>query len=484
MSVLSQKLCYFLEQRGLNVAELSRRCQIERSTLYQYLKGKRPLQNTAQLGAIMSELHLTPDERAEIMKAYEITQIGLRNYNRRCKVREILNSLLTIVEGTAAPPENEHEADLTPLEDHGLICGELDVNRTIHKVVRDTVAHGGELKLLAQPDYAVLMESLTLMGSESMNTKVTQVICMEADSGQDGCSNLENVYRILRYGVGIYHYEPRYYYGKASEHFGIMNVMPYLMVTEHYALQISSDRKAAILHSEPELVAYFGNVFERICKQSEPLIVSMDGFRGQQAQWALQYAKTMDFSHTIEVCSGLCSVQFWDERLIRTYMNPGLPGYEAIVQDYTAYTSALYEAKRRGEITVLMNASFAEEFIKTGIFREYPEVFFAKPVSQRDRRELVERILAAMDEGWYHIRMISAEDFPLSYRWELVIQRGLSLIFQYSFYNQFRVFQFLESDIMDAVYDFLEHLASAQNVLGDEQSVALLRKWEKEHLAE
>ena len=35
-----------------------------------------------------------------------------------------------------------------------------------------------------------------------------------------------------------------------------------------------------------------------------------------------------------------------------------------------------------------MNCSFVEEFIKTGVFREYPAVFFAEPVSREDRREL------------------------------------------------------------------------------------------------
>ena len=94
MSVLSEKLSYFVEQRGRNMAELAKRCGIERSTLYQYLRGRRPLQNRGQLEAVMSELHLTPDERAEVWEAYEITRIGVRNYNRRCKVREILDSLL------------------------------------------------------------------------------------------------------------------------------------------------------------------------------------------------------------------------------------------------------------------------------------------------------------------------------------------------------------------------------------------------------
>ena len=78
MSVLSKKLSYFVEQRKQSIVELAKRSGIERSTLYQYLKGKRPMQNRGHLDTIMSWLHLTPDERAEILEAYEIDQVGIR----------------------------------------------------------------------------------------------------------------------------------------------------------------------------------------------------------------------------------------------------------------------------------------------------------------------------------------------------------------------------------------------------------------------
>lgn len=483
MSVLSEKLQYYVDQRGQNIAELAKRCRIERSTLYQYLKGRRPLQNRMQLEALMSELHLAPDERAEVLEAYEITRIGIRKYNRRYKVKELLDSLLTVEEEKIVIREAEYEADTGKPESYGLLRGELEVNRAVNKVMRDTVTHGGALKLLAQPDYEPLMESLLLACDGFMDARITQIICMEADSGQDGCRNLDSVRRILRYGIGIRNYEPRYYYGKAIEHYGMMNAMPYLVVTERYAIQIASDRKAAVLHDNPEVVTCFGNMFDKMYQQSRPLMTSVDGFGGRQAKWGENFLETADFSHTMEMCSGLCSVQFWDERLIRRYMNRNIPGYEAMVEDYIAYTAALYQAKRRGDITVLMNTAFVEKFIQTGVFREYPAVFFAEPVLPADRRDLIGRILKAVEEGWYHIRMIPAEDFSLSYRWEVLACRGDSLLLQYSARNQFRLFEFEEADILEAVYDFLESISEKENVLDDARSAALLREWMEKYLA-
>ena len=121
MSVLSEKLNYFVGQRGVNIADLAKRCRIERSTLYQYLKDRRPLQNKVQLEALMSELHLTPDERAEMLEAYEIARIGMRDYSRRCKVRELLDSLLTVEETHPVRHEAEYDADAGEPEPHCLL---------------------------------------------------------------------------------------------------------------------------------------------------------------------------------------------------------------------------------------------------------------------------------------------------------------------------------------------------------------------------
>lgn len=483
MSLLSEKLSYFVHRQKLPVAELARRCRIERSTLYQYLTGRRPLQNRAQLDVLMRELRLTPDQRTEVLQAYEIARIGTHSYNQRRKIREILSSLLTIEEAPDPLPLESPAAALE-VEERKLIQGELEVNRLINQVIQTAAARGETLKLLAQPNYDLLMESLILSNRQFPRAKVIQILCMETDGGPDGCQNLEYVRRILRCGIGIRQYEPRYYYGKATEHYGKMNVLPYLVVTGRYAIQISSDRKTALLQDDPKIVDYLGGFFDRMYRYSFPLMTSIDGFGGKQARWGMDYLESMDFSHTLELCSGLCSVQFWDERLIRTYMNPLTPQYETMVEEYVAYTQALYQVKRRGGVTVLMNIAFVQEFIRTGIFQEYPSVFFAKPVSPADRRLLIQRILQGVEEGWYHIRLVPPEDFPLHYRWEVMIHRGSSLLLQYSSQNQFRLFQFQEADILNAMYDYLESLAEQENVLNDNQSAVLLKQWMEQYLKE
>lgn len=482
MSVLSEKLKYYIDRKGQNIAGLAKKSKIERSTLYQYIKGKRPLQNRVQLEAIMSELHLTPDERAEMLDAYEISRIGEINYNRRRKVRKIIESLLTVEEVRHVFPTEEYKMDRKDLGENMIIQGELEVNRAVGRIIHDAMAKGGNLNLLIQPDYDFLMELIMAINDEYPDTKVKHIICLEADSGQDGCSNLENFQKIMRYGIGISKYEPRYYYGRAREHYGVMTVLPYLIVTDRYAVLISSDRKAAVLQSNEDIIRYLKELFDRMSQDSFSFMTTIDGIRKNQAAWGLEYIEMTDFSNVLEMCSGLCSIQFWDERLINKYINRNIPGYEKLAKDYTTYAKLLYNVKKQGKITVLMNAASVEEFIRSGVFREYPEIFFSKPLSPADRRVLIERILTAVEEGWYHIRIIPNEEFLLGDRWEILIQEDTHLLLQYSFKDQFKVFIFDEADILEAMYDFLKSLADGENALDDLYSMALLKKWVQEYL--
>ena len=155
----------------------------------------------------------------------------------------------------------------------------------------------------------------------------------------------------------------------------------------------------------------------------------------------------------------------------------------SMIEEYIAYTAALYQAKKQGQVTVLMNGAFVEAFLQTAFSGNIPAVFFAKPCPPADRRELIRRILQAVEEGWYHIRMVPAEEFSLGYRWEVLIHQGKNLMLQYSSQNYFRVFQFEETDILDAMYDFLESLSVKETVLDDSQSAVLLRQWVEKYLA-
>ena len=61
VGIIEEIIIILWNKRKQSIVELAKRSGIERSTLYQYLKGKRPMQNRGHLDTIMSWLHLTPE---------------------------------------------------------------------------------------------------------------------------------------------------------------------------------------------------------------------------------------------------------------------------------------------------------------------------------------------------------------------------------------------------------------------------------------
>lgn len=56
------------------------------------------------------------------------------------------------------------------------------------------------------------------------------------------------------------------------------------------------------------------------------------------------------------------------------------------------------------------------------------------------------------------------------------------MLFQYAHQNQFKIFQFTEADILEAVYDYLASISVGKDTLDDAQSAAQLREWMEKYL--
>ena len=497
MSVFSEKLTAYVEKKGQNTTDLAKKCDIDRSTMFQYLKGKRPLLSQKHKKAIFIQLRLTPEEQEDLNQAYEITMIGEARFRQRRKVREILENLLTIkdiplseLSDSIAPvsslmnvsAEKIDEIILSGEESSKLFSTESEVNFAIHYIIIKAMTNSSHLNLLIQPEYEFMNTELTLPEWSASPCMVTQIICMDSCSGQDDClDNLGRIQQVLRSGTAIKNYEPLYFYSSAAEHYGIMNLMPNLILTDHCALQISSDRKAAILHAGRDIIGYFFRSFQKMKSYCNIFMEKFDGLASMTKWWSSATSE-LNFEGGYEMCSGLCSIQFWDEYLINKYINKDLPGCDTLINTLLSYTSYLYSRKMKTQTTVIMNPSYVIEFIRTGRMKEYPALYFNGCIEPEDRRYLIEKILEATKEGWYHIHFMRPEIFPIDQRWELASYNTGKLALQYSSGNQFRMFLFQERDVVDAFYDYLESISSSADVCDTDEAAAQLQSWISEYL--
>ena len=243
-------------------------------------------------------------------------------------------------------------------------------------------------------------------------------------------------------------------------------------------------RKTALIHTDPEILQYLFRRTEEMRKSSSPLMLQLDGLSDEHASWGANYIQKAVQQEIYSIYTGLLTNPFWDERLLRTYLNHSLPNWELMVQAYIAQSKALYTSIRKSHVIEIMCRDNVEDFIRTGVMREFPSLYFEKPLSKADRRVLVEQVIEAVNAGWLHIRLTRAEDFALGYGWEVCVHRNDHLLLHNPNKTSFRVYYFNEPDIIDCAYDYMKNLCEKPDTLDDKESIVQLRQWMDKYLTE
>ncbi|MCF2683678.1 helix-turn-helix domain-containing protein [Faecalicatena contorta] len=483
MTTFSEKLTVFLAERKITIAQLAQICKIDRSTMYQYLKGKRPVKSLDVLEKIIEPLCLTQEERADVLEAYDVEQLGAVRYQQYREIEKFLFSLSDI---SVSREKSKWEIVNTSLvmnsEVQNVIQGELNIKRAIVSLMRKAEGQDSYVKVIFSPRYSKMLAEILLMEQYS-KLKIFQIFCFDGVQTNLKEHNLDMLRSVFQCHISLPNYRSSYYYGSAEERFGESQLFPNILVTEEVVIQFSADGKNALVHTETEIVEVFHALMKRIEKTCRPLMSYWPNLF-EEINWADNYINAFPFQHSYELSSGTCSIQFWNRELIQRYMNPDIPGYDGMVEMLVAYAANLRRKKSAGHTTILMNPSYVEEFVQTGVFREYPSNFIRGALTKKDRRYLFEEMLAACREGWYGIRFIEPEKFPLNFQWEIGTPEETHAMIQYFHDDTFSVCILSELSCSWAIYNYLEILANGRHAMSQEESENLVRYWIQKYLSE
>lgn len=476
MSQLSEQLNIYLERSGFTIAQLAKTCGIERSTLFQYLHGKRALKNQAHLNQIMHCLYITPTEKAALVQLFQIELIGYDLFKQRERMEQFICNLPALSKSPQSVLTRDSEQPCNSPDLHpGAICGEQELSQTVYALLYAAKCSHTPVRIMMQPHDASLMNLLLHPAFSSSDVPVTHIVCIDTSSRNQALHNVDYVQVILKYLLTLNHYRPMYYYGQVSEHFGPTNVLPNLFLTEHGVLEISVKENTAVLHTEPAVIALFQDAFHKVEQECQVFGNIYKGLM-EQVSFYSDFIEAESHDASLELCSGFCSVPFWTRNLIETYINRQLPNIELLIEKLSAYCSSLYQTKRAGIIHLLINPASVRDFLQSGVIREYPEVFFSKPLSKEDRRMVLDRILAANEEGWYHIQFIKENYFAADCKWELAAQHNVATI-QHFYQDTFPTLIIQESGFVQALRDYYMALLQSERAMSEEETVRLIKEW-------
>lgn len=270
MSIFSDKLKEYMEQKNEKVYGLSQMCDISRANMYKIVQGTRHPANVEMVYRIADALGLSPYEKRGLVEAYQITMIGKDIYEERSYIVHLISRLK---KHKNLPVEwSRTEEDPEAREKKKFLYGKNSINGRICSVIkREAQKDGGKICVIGQPDYEFIRQML-IAYCENKDVEIHHIICMESrENGEGNTYNLSNFTHISPFLVSECNYMAYYYYDDVQSHFYNLNLLPCVIVTGDEVIQCASDYEYAIYDCGSERVKVFRKMFREFLKRTREI---------------------------------------------------------------------------------------------------------------------------------------------------------------------------------------------------------------------
>lgn len=367
MSVFSEHLSWLIESRKVKIAALCKFCDVDRSTMYQYISGKRKVPVSVDLiNKIAEFLHLTPVEYEKLKETYLISKVGDEIYYRRQSVKKFIRNFPDLLP-TLSQQKSADSLQMFPKLNHsGLSCMPLtsliDLNHYIHRIfLEESLKENGRISLFLQPDNHFLFELLSSL-KPVHSLVIEQILCINStqqmNDEKEMCS-LEYLKRLFPLYVADLDYHPYYFYDNIYSHFENMNGMCCLILTSEYQM--------GVLYGNPDVISMFWNLFESYKKKCSELF-SIQKFLPENTE-AFQCVISANSTCNI-LQSEPCLTVFITEDIIRHSLNPDVPDCE----EFLSLVLKMFEGSRE----VLDGNHYCSYFTRAGL-DHFDESYYISP---------------------------------------------------------------------------------------------------------
>ena len=464
MSEFSDTLRNLIDQKKTKVYDLSKQLGIDRSTLYQILKGKRNPPPDHQIIRIADYMMLDPTERARLLEAANISRLGKQIYYQRKGVEQFLsefpNDLLGYweknphiwkLETVNNPLEKERECIYLPAP--------ADVHLGIQRIIqKEAQEQEGHIALLLQPEENFLFDILRSI--KPVNTlHVEHILCLGTEEDTE-----EQVSRPIHYLNTILPlylrrdmvYQAQYYYDKVESHFFHNNGYSGMILTENVAILVLSDYSRGIALVQQEAVDGMWELFRNYQSSCNDLfhvsVVDMTDF--SQIQQANSAVTNENACYIME--REVCLLPLLTKDILMKYFLLEIPRREDVLQNL----DKMLTGNRAMLESLTMHLYFTREgleyFASTGRFKELPESVYT-PLDPEDRVQMLKDLKDYCRRNIY--KMLSGKLTHLANNLRLCINGEMGYL-MFSGDASRVVYMFLtEPTLLRMFHDYIETIA-------------------------
>lgn len=467
MSDFSEMLSFAIKSRNINVNEMIQYCGIDRSTMYQIIRGKRKPANMRLVEEIAAFMELSPSERQRFIDTYEITRIGKEKFYSRKSVYQFLLDfdLLNSKDFLKLDTPPFIDVPFCDADSKSLIClsRQSQISAYIHRIFKqESSKEYGKIYIIAQPKHLDKINLSAYLLNFGDNISIQHILCM--DNSKDILSSEQNYnincFKTLLPFYGMqYEYIPYYYYDQVSSHFGSFNLMPCLFLTSSEAVVCSDDLMEGFYFSSPDVISSLSRYFHNALSNAKPLSTS---FRSVLDTFLQNfYHKTSSQTMQYYLAAEPCLIRFFRDEILEQHLKSDIPDRENVLELLKAYVR---KQKSFKNYYYFFTKKGMENFLETGRLHEIPDEIY-EAFHYSDRIDFLRQLY---EENQAQPRTFllkgNLADIPDNFNLFGSASTGFLLFSKYYGLPSFLLLQ--EPKIIQSFYDFLSsiienHLATS-----------------------
>ena len=411
MSVFSEMLKNYIHEKDIKVGALAHFCNLERSTVYKFINGKREPASAELVEQIAFFMKLTPHETINLREAWKMARMGEDTYYIRKSVEHFLTdfpnrSLHASYTVSSANTVNHPAHTRNCL----LLNSRQAVDSSVHQIMLSEAAKAdGRIALFLQPNYPFLLHLLSTI--QPVGTlQIDHIFSLNRSAQFTEAHELYELY-YLRNLFPIYmnnlDYRIHCFYTNEISHFQNLSALPYMILTSEFAITCTSDYQMGILYQDPDILQALWNLFtsyQDLCQQvfqTFPIIAD-------DLPSLFQFVAQTRFSaeHSAEQIIGIqpeaCILPFLRRDLLEDIFNYDIPGADSVISMADALFKNNMDNVQAGKFVVYFTEYGMTRFLNDGLFEEIPSTFY-HPLSVEQRIRILREISACCHTGAYRV---------------------------------------------------------------------------------
>lgn len=164
MSIFSDLFKYYIHEKNIKVMSLAHYCNLERSTVYKFINGKREPMSMELVEQIARFIQLTPPETYKFKEAWKMARMGENTYYIRKSMERFLSDFpnKSTPASYSAPLQENMSGTPSTTPNCLLLNSRQAVDSSVRRILLSEASKkDGRISLFLQPDYPFLLHLLS-----------------------------------------------------------------------------------------------------------------------------------------------------------------------------------------------------------------------------------------------------------------------------------------------------------------------------------